>query len=340
MPRIFVTGDDIRITSHDKIFIDAETFTVYQDGEILAQNVEEGAYTVEDLEAGEYCFAVRAYNKTGASATTEEVCVEIKESGDDPVVLEAPVVTPEATSDSTIVLTWAAVDGATNYNVYSADTLVANVTETTYTVTGLEAEKEYCFNVTAVNEVGGESAKSENACATTLKEGNDPTVLEAPVVQVVEITETTIVIAWNPVESATNYKVFANDQLITTLPDTIAGFRELTPNTEYCFTVVAINEVGDESAPSEKVCATTSGEGIAENAAAFNIYPNPVADKLFIETEATVEEVTIYTLTGVMIYSEVDYNNNTINVSDLSGGVYFIKVRTDNGEVVKRFIKK
>ena len=321
-------------------FIDAETFTVYQDGEILAQNVEEGAYTVEDLEAGEYCFAVRAYNKTGASATTEEVCVEIKESGDDPVVLEAPVVTPEATSDSTIVLTWAAVDGATNYNVYSADTLVANVTETTYTVTGLEAEKEYCFNVTAVNEVGGESAKSENACATTLKEGNDPVVLEAPVVQVVEITETTIVIAWNPVESATNYKVFANDQLITTLPDTIAGFRELTPNTEYCFTVVAINEVGDESAPSEKVCATTSGEGIAENAAAFNIYPNPVADKLFIETEATVEEVTIYTLTGVMIYSEVDYNNNTINVSDLSGGVYFIKVRTDNGEVVKRFIKK
>ena len=321
-------------------FIDAETFTVYQDGEIIAQNVEEGAYTVEDLEAGEYCFAVRAYNKTGASATTEEVCIEIKESGDDPVVPEAPVVTPEATSDSTIVLTWAAVDGATNYNVYSADTLVANVTETTYTVTGLEAEKEYCFNVTAVNEVGGESAKSENACATTLKEGNAPVVLEAPVVQVVEITETTIVIAWNQVESATNYKVFANDQLITTLPDTIAGFRELTPNTEYCFTVVAINEVGDESAPSEKVCATTSGEGIAENAAAFNIYPNPVADKLFIETEATVEEVTIYTLTGVMIYSEVDYNNNTINVSDLSGGVYFIKVRTDNGEVVKRFIKK
>ena len=315
-------------------FIDAETFTVYQEGEIIAQNVEEGAYTVEDLGFGEYCFAVRAYNKAGASATTEEVCV-----GYYPIPA-APVVTAEATSDSTIVLTWDAVEGATNYNVYSADTLVANVTVTTYTVTGLEAEKEYCFNVTAVNEVGGESAKSEKACATTLKEGNDPVVLEAPVVQVVEITETTIVIAWNQVESATNYKVFANDQLITTLPDTIAGFRELTPNTEYCFTVVAINEVGDESAPSEKVCATTSGEGIAENAAAFNIYPNPVADKLFIETEATVEEVTIYTLTGVMIYSEVDYNNNTINVSDLSGGVYFIKVRTDNGEVVKRFIKK
>ena len=41
-----------------------------------------------------------------------------------------------------------------------------------------------------------------------------------------------------------------------------------------------------------------------------------------------------------MVYSEVDFNNNTINVSDLASGVYFVKVRTDNGEVVQRFIKK
>ena len=41
-----------------------------------------------------------------------------------------------------------------------------------------------------------------------------------------------------------------------------------------------------------------------------------------------------------MVYSEVDFNNNTINVSDFASGVYVMKVRTENGEVVKRFIKK
>ena len=81
-------------------------------------------------------------------------------------------------------------------------------------------------------------------------------------------------------------------------------------------------------------------EAIAENEAAFNIYPNPAVDRVVIETEATIEAVTIYTLTGVMVYSEVDFNNNTINVSDFASGVYVMKVRTENGEVVKRFIKK
>ena len=70
-------------------------------------------------------------------------------------------------SDTEIALTWEAVEDALSYNIYSADTLVANVTELTYTVTGLTAETEYSFVVKAVNEVG-ESEASNVATATTL----------------------------------------------------------------------------------------------------------------------------------------------------------------------------
>ena len=230
-------------------FVDAESFIVYQDGEAVAEDVKEGVYTIEGLEDGEYTFAVQAVNAVGRSSVSEEIEVTV---GEEPIA---------------------------------------------------------------------------------------PAVPAAPVVEVVEVTETTIVFAWAPVEGATKYNVYAYGELAGSTPDTIAGFKDLDPNTEYCFTVTAVNEVG-ESAPSEKVCATTKPEGIAENAAAFNIYPNPVADRLFIETEANVEEVTIYTLTGVMVYSEVDFNNNSINVSELNGGVYIMKVRTENGEAVRRFIKK
>ena len=72
----------------------------------------------------------------------------------------------------------------------------------------------------------------------------------------------------------------------------------------------------------------------------MNIYPNPAYDRVVVETEATIESVSIYTITGVMIYSEVDFNDNTIDVSEFNGGVYIMKVRTENGEVVKRFVKK
>ena len=293
-------------------------------------------YTVEGLEAEtEYSFVVKSSNNIGESVASNVATAKTLEA---PKVPAAPVVEAEATSDTTIVLTWATVEGALSYNVYQGEDSIANVTDTTYTVTGLTADTEYTFTVTAINEVG-ESEASNEAKAKTNAAPVVPTVPAAPVVEVVEVTETTIVFAWAPVEGALSYNVYQGEDSIANVTDTTYTVTGLTANTEYCFTVTAVNEVG-ESAASEEVCATTKPDAIAENAAAFNIYPNPVADRLFIETEANVEEVTIYTLTGVMVYSEVDFNNNSINVSELNRGVYIMKVRTENGEAVQRFIKK
>ena len=83
----------------------------------------------------------------------------------EPTAPAAPVVAATAT-ETTVTLTWEAVEGATSYNVYQGENVVS-VETTTYTVEGLEAETEYCFNVAAVNEVG-ESAKTE-VCVTTDK---------------------------------------------------------------------------------------------------------------------------------------------------------------------------
>ena len=79
-------------------------------------------------------------------------------------------VTATATGENTIALSWNSVQEATSYNVYNAENqttpIATNLTSTTYTVTGLSANTQYCYQVTAVNS-GGESAKSSSACATT-----------------------------------------------------------------------------------------------------------------------------------------------------------------------------
>ena len=258
----------------------------------------------------------------------------------------APVVTATAVSASSITLTWPAVDGATSYNVYQGEEVLATVVETTYTATGLEAEKEYCFNVTAINEVG-ESAKSENACATTLEEGNDPIVPEPEVPSAPKLTaeatsDTTIVLTWNSVMTATSYKVYQGEEVIATVTETTYTVTGLTENTEYCFAVTAINENG-ESNKSAEVCATTKPDAIAENVASFNIYPNPVNDKLYIETltpALTVEIYDIYGRVQNLSNSATQQLSNSIDVTNLNSGVYFVKVRTENGEAVQRFIKK
>ena len=75
----------------------------------------------------------------------------------------------------------------------------------------------------------------------------------------------------------------------------------------------------------------------------FNIYPNPVNDRLYIETESEIEEVVVYDVYGRiqnLRNSETQKLGNSIDVSNLNSGVYFVKVVTANGEVVKRFVKK
>ena len=336
-----------------------------------------GRFAVDNLSLTERGLVYPAGKYYLVAAAEEEFTVEVISvdyTGDEEITLvpNAPVLSyvATATTDTTVTLTWEAVAGAASYNVYNGTELVENVAETTYTVTGLTAETEYSFTVTAVNNAGESDASNVVKVTTLAAEGEEPeqpvdpeqpgegeepeepadtVVLVAPVVAVVDslTTDTTVTLVWNVVEGALSYNVYMDTVLVENVADTTYTVTGLTAETTYSFTVTAVADTL-ESVASEVVTVTTlaaeegeePGTGIVENAAVFSIYPNPAVDRLVIETESTIESVSIYTLTGVMIYSEVDFNNNTINVSDFASGVYFIKVRTDNGEAVQRFIKK
>ena len=84
------------------------------------------------------------------------------------------------------------------------------------------------------------------------------------------------------------------------------------------------------------------GDAIEEMTTSLSVYPNPVSDRLYIETETEVEEVIVYDIFGRRQVTETPsrQGNVTVDVSSLSNGVYFVKVVTENGEIVKRFIKK
>ena len=254
--------------------------------------------------------------------------------------LEAPELEAEATSHTEIALTWNEVEGAENYDVYYYNLKIATTETTEYVVEDLEPLTEYCFSVVAVNEDGA-SEHSDEVCAETLD-----LPITAPVVTAEATSDTTIVLTWGTIANAEFYCVYQGEDSIAGVTDTVYTVVGLEADTEYCFTVMAVR--GSQMELSEEVCAKTlavtqpeePGDGVEETVYVFNIYPNPASDRVVIETEATIEEVTIYTITGVMVYSEVDFNDNTINVSDFANGVYVMKVRTDNGESFQRFIKK
>ena len=88
---------------------------------------------------------------------------------------------------------------------------------------------------------------------------------------------------------------------------------------------------------------TIVDDAIEEQTSSFNIYPNPVNDMLYIETETEIEEVSIFDVYGRnqnLRSSETQNLSISVDVANLNSGVYFVRIKTENGEVVKRFVKE
>jgi len=68
------------------------------------------------------------------------------------------------------------------------------------------------------------------------------------------------------------------------------------------------------------------------------LYPNPVKEVLYFSTSGKVAKAEIYDLNGRLVKTAA-VSNNSMNVSSLSKGVYFIILHTDKGTVKEKFIK-
>ena len=80
--------------------------------------------------------------------------------------------------------------------------------------------------------------------------------------------------------------------------------------------------------------------GIEENTTIlFSIYPNPTNGVLSINSSSTVSEITIYNNIGQLLFTFKE--KNQIDISTLSKGIYFVKIKDENGQTeTKKVIKK
>ena len=70
------------------------------------------------------------------------------------------------------------------------------------------------------------------------------------------------------------------------------------------------------------------------------IYPNPTSGQLFISSENNqIKSVSIFSVLGKKVKEIVASSITSIDVSNLSKGIYFIKISSSEGNVVKKFIK-
>ena len=108
----------------------------------------------------------------------------------------------------------------------------------------------------------------------------------------------------------------------------------------YTYNVRPVYESYNGATASQNV---TFCEGVEEMFVPnVTIYPNPVNDRLFIETEVEIEEVVVYDIYGRYKVAKSQSHKDTeilIDLSNLSKGVYFVNVKTSVGSVVKKIVK-
>ncbi|MBN2668688.1 MAG: T9SS type A sorting domain-containing protein [Bacteroidales bacterium] len=71
----------------------------------------------------------------------------------------------------------------------------------------------------------------------------------------------------------------------------------------------------------------------------YKIFPNPAVDKINIQTEETINSILIYDLTGKVLLAVQD-DNNTLDISNLNSGLYFVKVTNRKGSTIQKFLKE
>lgn len=72
----------------------------------------------------------------------------------------------------------------------------------------------------------------------------------------------------------------------------------------------------------------------------LSIAPNPVVDVLNMSTTSQLDDYAIFTITGKLLFeSNVVSNHSQINFAHMTSGIYLLKVRAGNEQVIKRIIK-
>lgn len=82
------------------------------------------------------------------------------------------------------------------------------------------------------------------------------------------------------------------------------------------------------------------GVGINEASADANIlvYPNPASEKLVVETNSDIQEISILNTLGQVVYknNHVDGNQTIIDLASFNTGLYIVNIRDNNGSSSRR----
>ena len=226
-----------------------------------------------------------------------------------------------------------------------------------YLLTGLTPNTSYSYRTFATTANG--PVYGELKSFTTLELSQDTCETPTNLQQVILETETeagVIIVTWTDNAGTTQWNLqYRKDEdlwtsvVVTGTPE--YTITDLTPSTDYEIQVQAVCE-SNMSEWSASLIATSSEEndedGIADHLLnLIRLYPNPAKDYIDVVVNGdmlNINKMEVYDVYGKLIVV-VEANNDSpvqtrINVSDLTSGMYFVRLTTSAGTVTKSFVRQ
>ena len=102
----------------------------------------------------------------------------------------------------------------------------------------------------------------------------------------------------------------------------------------HVYIVIAVFDDGCE-AESEPLSVTVIWDAVYENGKEAKIYPNPANDVLHVE--GTVLHVEVFNILGQSVLS-INEDFESISLNGLQNGMYFVRLKTNNGDKTFKLI--
>ena len=239
---------------------------------------------------------------------------------------------------------------ATKYNVYRDDVKIAGpIEELTFEDKTFDETKPYKWSVAVICPSGSDGewvGKDKEACETP-----PPPPPCKPVTGVkatFDDAKKEVLVEWTAPEGnvvPTKYEIYVGtDKFESTTLTYTHNVSALEPGDyEYEYCVLPIYATGACEGTVEKACKKESFTivGIKGYTSTFSIVPNPANDYITITAKGDFNNIEVLSFLGQVVLTQTNVGNSaTLDISNFTNGVYFVRITSETGTSVKKFVKQ
>ncbi|HVX24297.1 MAG TPA: Ig-like domain-containing protein [Candidatus Saccharimonadales bacterium] len=236
-------------------------YNIYRNGSLLRSQSSTN-FTDTGLSVfTSYTYRVQAYDAAGNSSNLSASLLAATASDTSPPSVPDNIHETSSTITS-VTLAWDDVTddvGVAGYHVYRDGTLIGSPGGTSFTDTGLSVGSSYTYTISAYDAANNTSSQSAPFSASSSTDTTPPTIPTN--VQTTSVRDNAIDLSWGDSTDdvgVTGYKIYRNGNLVGTATTTSFTDNNLTPVTNYTYTVKAYDAANNTSAASAGLATATA----------------------------------------------------------------------------------